>query len=250
MILVNSKTSVYIGPEAITANAMANMKKIGCGMSEMKLGLNVSTKDLKESCSGLRATIASFVTDTEATLNLSMFQFSIDVMADALYGVNSSVTTGTVTDEVLGTVTAGSTAFTKRPGISALVVKDSTAVTPLTLVEGTDYTINATFGRIDILNVTGFVMPLKASYSYSASSNLKMLTENSIVRSVVYEGTSQVDGTLMRVSLPRVKFSPTNDFNFISEDEVSLSLEGKLLYSDIWAADPILGQYGKIEILA
>lgn len=249
MILVNSKTGVYVGPEATTVNAMANLKKIGCGMSEMKMGLNVTTKDLKESCSGLRATIASFVTDTEATLNLAMFQFSIDVMADALYGINATVASGTVTDEVIGTVTAGSTAFTKRPGVSALVVKDSTG-TPATLVEGTNYTINASFGRIDFINVTGFVMPLKASYSYAASSNLKMLTENSIVRSVVYEGTSQVDGTIMRVSLPRVKFSPTKDFNFISEDEASLTLEGKLLYSDIWAADPVLGQYGKIEILS
>lgn len=251
MIIVNTKTGVFVGPEATTANAMANLKKIGCGMTEMKLGLNVSTKDLKESCSGLKATIASFVTDTEATINLSMFQFSIETLADALYGQEVVVAPGTVTDEIIGTVTAGTTAFTKRVGISALVIKDSTPGTPLTLAAGTNYNlVDAAFGRIEFVDVTGFIMPLKASFSYSASSNVKMLTQTGVVRSIVYEGTSQVDGTKMRVSLPRVKFNPTSEFNFISDEEASLKIEGKLYYSDIWAADPILGQYGKIEILS
>jgi hypothetical protein len=250
MILANTG-GVSFGPEATTINALSQMKKVGCGVSELSISLETQEQEVRESCTGARNLLASWVTGTDGKINLKMSAFSADVLADALFGVKTAVTTASVVDELtVGALVNGDVVYTKKPNISVVSIMDSNG-TPVTLVAGTDYVISdASFGKIEFLDVSGLTQPFKIDYTHADYTLIKMLQVSGLVRSMSFDGVSSADGTKTRVTFPRVKFSPTKAFNLISEEATELELEGKLLYSDIWAADPSLGGMGKLEIIA
>jgi hypothetical protein len=95
-------------------------------------------------------------------------------------------------------------------GITDLILKDSAAATPATLVEGTDYTFDAASKLITFLVVTGFTQPFQIfSYSYAASSGVIIAAKTPPDCAVLFDGINlAVQDQKVWARFDRVAFSP------------------------------------------
>lgn len=232
-----------------TLYALANERKVSCALSSLTLSMERETAEVKESCSGSRLTLVEYEKSKSLTVRLEMQQFDEEMLALALYGTVSTVTASTVTGETLPTMVAGGYYHTRHPKVSTVVVKDS-ATTPATLVAGTDYVIDsADFGRIKFLNLGSYVQPFEVDYAYAERKGIKPFAQSFVVKGLSFDGTSTVDGSKVRIVLPRISLSPTSEFGLVGEDPTTLTLEGKVLLADVPANDPVLGAFGGIMVL-
>lgn len=240
---------IYIGDFNATTLNIDNEVAVGCGNRSLKLAMSRETLEIKESCSGQRLTLAEYETGKSANATLELAQFDKDMLALALYGTAAAVTGATVTAETMPTMVAGGIYHTKHPKISSVVVKDS-AGTPATLVANTHYRVDdADYGRIVILDLATFTQPFKVDYAYAGYSKIKPFSVAAPVKALRFDGVSTVDGSKVRVILPKIQFSPTTEFNFVGDEAAVLTLEGKLLYPGISLNDPVLGNFGSIDLL-
>lgn len=250
MILV-SQGPIFMGDyDAINGKAasgyLVNLQKIGCANSKLSITMSRSTKDVKESCSGNKLTIAQIETEKSAECALDMADFDKGMLTYALGGTLSAVTGSTVTGEVFPTVAVGDTVSLKYSDVSGVVVKDSTA-TPLTLVLNTDYSIeSADHGLISIVKLGAYVQPLKADYTYAAQGNIVGFNNTGIEKGIVYQGINTQDGKKYKVIIPRISFGLDGEFNLLSTEETTISLKGQMLYVAEYANDTLYGPFMRI----
>lgn len=249
MILV-SQGPIYMGDYDATLGKAAggylvNLQKIGCANSKLAITMSRSTKDIKESCSGNKLTIAQIETEKSAECALDMAEFDKKMLAYALAGTLTAVTGSTVTAEVFPTVAVGDAVALKYSDVSSVVVKDSTA-TPLTLVSGTDYTVDAASGLVSILNLGAYVQPFKADYTYAAQGNIVGFNKTGVEKGIIYQGTNTQDGKKYRVTIPRIAFSIDGEFNLLSTEETVISLKGQMLYVSAYANDALYGPFMRV----
>lgn len=242
---------IYMGDYDQNTCKVKDEVAIGCGNRVLRLSLARETSEIKESCSGSRLTLMEYETSKSGTVRLEMQEFDEDILAMALYGTAATIAGSTVTGETLPTMAANGFYHTKYPKISAVTIKDSADPGPAaTLVADTDYEIShASYGRIKILNLGTYIQPFKIDYTYGGHENIKPFSVSNAIKAIRFDGISTADNTRVRVLLPRIAFSPTDEFNFLGEEAATLAIEGKLLMANIPNADPVLGQFGNIEIL-
>ena len=250
MILV-SQGPIFMG-DFSTLNGKAasgylvNLAKIGCANSKLSITMSRSTKDVKESCSGNKLTIAQIETEKSAEVALDMADFDNEMLAYALGGTLSAITGSTVTAEVFPTVAVGDTVALKYTDVSSVVITDS-AGTPATLVAGTNYTIeSAAHGMISIVNLGSYTQPLKAAYTYAAQGNVVGFNNTGVEKGIVYDGINTQDGKKYRVTIPRVSFALDGEFNLLSTEETTISLKGQMLYVAEYANDLVQGPFMRV----
>lgn len=229
---------------------LVRQKLIGCGHRKLSFAHSRETGSVKEDCSGNRGTLATWTKGQEIKCSLELTQFSREDLAMGLYGQSLSRAAGTVTNEALRAgLAVGEVFHLKYPQASSVIIKDS-AGSPATLVLDTDYAIDsADYGRIQVLNLGAYTQPLKVDYTHAGRTNIKMFSATGVVKGLIFEGISSVDGSRMRVLLPRISFPPTSEFQLVGDAVASLIMEGRALVADVSANDPILGAFGNIELL-
>ncbi|MBS0212309.1 MAG: hypothetical protein JSR26_03895 [Proteobacteria bacterium] len=216
----------------------------------LQLKLSATTKEHKESFSGLRLTDARLITEQKCEVTMDLEDFNKDNLAMALYGAASAVVAGTVTGEALPTVVAGDIVKLAHVGTSALVVTDS-AGTPATLVAGTDYSIeSAAGGLVKFLNLGSYVQPFNAAYSYGAASNVAMFAQQPVNKYLVGDLINTVDGSRVSVRLYQVRFDPMAQLDVIGDDFNKMQLAGSCLADLVNGQDASLGYFGRIEAAA
>lgn len=229
---------------------LTGVKRVGCSNRMLKLTLARETQTIKESCSGQALTLKRYTKGLTASITLEMAQFSRDELALAMYGTTLSRAAATVTAEQLPTVAVGDYVHTKYPGISSVVVKDS-AGTPANLVAGTHYRLDsAAHGRIQILGLGSYTQPLKVDYAYGEHAQVTGLTAASTRRGLIFDGVNVAEANApVRLFIPLIDFDPAKDFDWLSQDEAKLTLEGEILYADALAGDGDWGPYLRIDAL-
>lgn len=251
MILV-SQGPIYMGDYDATLGKAAsgfliNTTKIGCANSKLSVTLSRSTKDIKESCSGNKLTIAQIETEKSAECALDMIEFDKKMLAYALGGTLSSITGSTVTNEIFPTVAVGDTVALKYNDVSSLVITDSTGA-PVTLTLGTHYTLDsAAHGLVSIVSLGALVQPFKAAYAYAAQGNIVGFNKAGVEKGIIYQGTNSQDGKKYRVIIPRVSFGMDGEFNWLSTEETTISLKGQMLYVDQFANDTVYGPFMRVS---
>lgn len=229
---------------------LVNLKRVGCGNRTLKIGQSREKGKVKESCSGQALTLRTWTKGLEATVSLEMVQFSRDEMAIGLYGTSASVAGSTVTGEIMPTVAVGDYVHTKYPGIASVVIKDS-AATPAALVAGTDYLVDsAPHGRIQILNLGAYTQPLATDYAYATHGRVTAFTGSATRKGLIFDGVNVAESNApVRVIIPLIDFDPAKDFNWLSADEATLTLEGEILFSDALSTDTAWGPFFKVDAL-
>lgn len=221
-------------------------------VSALSFKMAVQKVQHNESYSGAVAETVNFPTKKTATLDMTLNQIDSDNLSLALFGTKQTIPTGTASAENLGTLVAGQVFYLANPGVSALVITDSTG-TPKTLVEGTDYTLDdANFGRCTLVDVGTFTMPLKAAYSYTARTAVGMFTARQPSVALRYEGINLAEGNApVLVDLYKVNTDPLADLALITtgNDVAGMQVSGGVLLDTTKPASGALGQFGSIQMI-
>lgn len=219
--------------------------------SVLQVKLATATMTRNESWSGKRLQSVLAPKTVSATLTLTLSEFSPLNLALALYGSEVDVTTGTVTAEQLpASLALGDVIALANRDVSALVLTDSTTSSPKTLVADTDYRIDSAAGGIVefIGDLSSYIQPLKAAYSYAAAVRLPLFTSGMPERYIVFDGVNTVSNETVKVRLYRAVFEPAKQLDLISADLGTLELDGSVLFDQTNAADANLGGFGRIEM--
>lgn len=216
-------------------------------VAELKLSLKTDVVEHFESQTGQRSLDHRMIKQKSATVMLTIEEFTKENLSLALYGSHVATAGGNVIAEPLpNPVVIGDRYVLAHPKVSSLVVRDS-AVSPATLDVGDEYTVDADFGAIQFLNVTGFTQPFKASYAYGAVTEIGIFTQPLPERFLRLEGINTAQGNAkVLVELYRIAFDPLKELGLITEEYNKFELEGSLLADSTKPFDNALGQFGRI----
>lgn len=220
---------------------------------ELKVSLTTATTEHIESTDGQRQTDFRLITSKKAELSFSLEDWSLDNLAVGLYGTKVAASTGsTVTGEDLGSPEQGQYVMLKNPNVSAVVLNDSTAGTPLSLVEGVDYVLNSDFGSIQIIgDMSGFVLPLKANYTYAEDKGrVTMFTQSPPERWFRFEGLNTANQNIpVLVELYRAIVDPMKELDLINDAMLKMDMTGSALYDALRGSDQNFGNFGRVLFL-
>ncbi len=201
-----------------------------CDSSDLKIGVKSKTDVLQDydSPAGGVVGISSLIEDV--TIDLVLHDLNYANLCLAYQGTSSSVTAGTVTDEVV-TVHKGSLSCLAHAGATSVVVKNSDGET--TYAAGTDYAVSG--AGISILDASSLTdgASVKVSYSYGAQMIVEALISGAIQQSLVFDGiNSMMDGKARVVRLWKAQFEAAKEVGLKSDKASSIQLTGRLLRDD------------------
>lgn len=210
-------------------------------VSEVSVSLNVETLTHKESYSGQRTTARKLVTGTEGEVNMKFHELSHENLALLLRGNTTNVEGSTVSAEALpNKVVAGQ----RIP----LVNQNVSNVTISTLSEGVDFEVDKVFGAITFLKEQSNLQQT-VSYTYGATKNTAMLTEQAEDLFLRYEGINLAESDEYQlVELFKINFEPTSALALINTENSLAALDAKaaVLADNTRANDSKLGRFGRI----
>jgi hypothetical protein len=171
------------------------------------------------------------------TLNITIAvkEHNARVLEFLFQSKSAESTAGSVTDEATGTgLEAGAVVFTAFPNVTvdSVVIKDSAATTPATLVPDTDYRVSEA-GQITFLNVGTYVQPFHVAYDYGVVTHQGVMTEDPKPVAVLFNGENltrspqhylraRVDRVMLVASkLPLKTGSATGTSNTANEYELT-----------------------------
>ena len=200
-------------------------------VSGLGIATAVTKVEKKESRSGQRATSKTVIKETKITGKMTLEELTAENLVMALRGTSTAVTAGTVTDEVISGTTLNVGDLYRLSGINptSIVIKDSTSGTAKTLVAGTDYRITDN-GAIELLIKTGFVGPLKASYTKAASVEIAAMQANVEGYALRFDGLNTADGDKkVVVQIPKVDIDPAKALDLIQDEFGKLDVDFTIL---------------------
>lgn len=240
---------VHVAPYGSAANRWVG------DVSALSLSIEVQNIDHFESYSGQRNRARRIPIQTDGTVSLTAHQFDLENFAMYLRGTVSQINaTGTPAEEfTIAQASPGDIIF--LPHVNILIgtghtftIQDS-KTTPDSLTEGTHYTVDPRFGKIEFVALpTSLTFPLKVTYKHAGASQLAMLTTQAPLISIVYTGVNLAENNApVRVELYRLSLNPIEELQFISTDAVGEASISAAMEAD--ATKPIggpLGQMGRI----
>lgn len=232
-----------------TTGALGKWRWIG-DVSALSVKLSVEKVTHNESYSGQVAQTRSFPTKKTATLDMTLHQIDPDNLSLSLYGTTQVTAGSSVTAEVITAgLVAGDVFYLANPGVTNVVMTDSTA-TPKTLVAGTDYVVDdPAFGRCRLLNAGTTTQPFKAAYKYGDRKAVGMFTAPQPNVAVRYEGVNLAEGNApVLVDLYKVATDPLQELALISSgnDVAGMQVSGGILLDSNKPATGTLGQFGAV----
>lgn len=220
-------------------------------VDQITLALNIDYLTHDAKCSRVDAEDARDIKKVSGEATIDFSNYTPEAIALALAATENAadVAPDTVTSESLPTVAEGDSvilggAYPKfNIAATGFSIVDSTG-SPQTLDEGTDYTIDAKFGLVTFGDLTGFVQPLKASYTYQNPKIFAALAAGRVVRWIRFNGTNYPDNdSIVPVDLFKCQFSPTTSFDLLPDDYGKLQLKVSVQIDLTRESSDALGQF-------
>jgi len=239
---------IFLGDWDDVLMEVKNQYQVGCGNRSLQTTLESETEVLKESCSGYALDLAEYTTGQSMTLNLEMQEFSQKELAIALYGDVMTKAAGTDNTTTIAQTIAAGDIFHIPASASNITIEDS-AGTPIPLVANTNYKVlDAAFGTIQFLDVSGFTQPFVVTHDNAAYDYIQPLTKTSVVKALIFNGTSKVDGSKGQIIVPKLRFPPAT-VDWLSDNAATLSLQNaRALFANVPDGGE-LGGYGVVRYL-
>lgn len=224
--------------------------------SKFEISLEEDSIERNESYSGSRLPLRRATRSRKGTLSIVFDEFTKDNMALALLGAATAVAAGSAQVGVALAATVGNPAVVgsilalPSKNVSAVAIKDSTG-SPKTLTAGTNYTLDAFAGTIEIIDITTggpYVMPLKADFTPGAVNVVgafKLATPELYVR---MDGINTDDGSRVICDLYRSRVSTTKNFGLITDDFADFELSGTVLADLTRATSSTGGQFFSLTL--
>lgn len=245
MAYFSFRGKVKIGPRDTSGNPLG-LTYVG-NVPDCTLSMATESTDHKESWSGQDLIDASIVTSKDGELSLSTEELLKEVFGYVLNGTVTDVTSGTVAgpEAVCSAPTTGKTYLLAKQNVSSVVLTHGGSA-----IADTKYTVNAKHGSVEFLDVTGLTGAVTAAYSYGAHQHVSMFTSDSNDMWFRLEGINKVTNDRVVVDLYKIKISPTDGLQLISDAEFgNMPLKAKVLADVTKASNTLLGQYGRIVIV-
>lgn len=210
-------------------------------------GADIQTIEKRTSRDSSNALIARVETQIDSNLTLVLNEPNLNNLKYILRGDQYTQAASAITGEntrATGLV-AGDYIYTKHPIGTWTALKDS-AGSPATLVEDTDYeVVDADYGQIKLLSVSGDTQPYKADYTPQAYSGVRALMTSALHYRIRIDGINLVDSLKFIAEYYKVRLSPATEFPLIGTDFAQYTLEGAALADSTKTSDAILGSYGR-----
>lgn len=239
---------VLMGPRDVAATGAAKaggLFEVG-NCSELKLSVNTSTVEHKETTTGARAIDLRLTTEIKANLEVTIENFNSKNLAQAMRGKFASSVAGTVTTETVKCY-LGSIMPLAHIRVSSVVVKKGA----VTYVLDTDYALNTEAGSIKFLEGGAIVEgdEVSIAYSYEAQELVHGLTEPMQTIWLRFEGLNSAD-TNKPVVLDIFKFStdPLKELELIGDKVNAFQLAGTVL-ADLSQGSGV-SRYWRMKLLA
>lgn len=228
--------SVYVSERDATTGQPLGFTPVG-NVPELEISIEVTKYEHKEAESGSRAVDLSIVQEKKGTFRMLVENISLENLAMGFWG--TTVTTPATTTEVVVKapldLTLGQKTSIGAVNISGVVVGNDSIPTT-TYVLDTDYTLDAKYGTITVLDGGAIVagQDLYIDYTTAASTQSAIaFTENSVERYVRFEGLNTIAGSKdVLINMYKVQLDPISGYQLINEEVAQLELTGSLLYDD------------------
>lgn len=206
-------------------------------VSEATLNTEVEKVEHKESYSGQNLTVATVTTGKPVSIQMTLHDHQMKVLAPFLQSDVVDTAGATVTDEILGDFTAGQVSALKNLNITSVtaITKD-VAGTPTAAVEGIDYALDKKTARFVAISAMEGV---KVTYVHGARKSLGIFAGEQKEKYLRYNGTNKVDGKPYVAILRRVKANPLQNFSLVGQQ-----IAGYSVTFDILADDKLPGGVG------
>ncbi|MFZ6712974.1 hypothetical protein [Undibacterium sp. TC9W] len=215
-------------------------------VDDLKVSLKTTPIKRKEAWSGEKTTSMSLIVDKDASVDMTLMDFSNENLNLALYGKSITSASGSVTGERLPTgLLVGDRVRLENPLVSSVVITDS-ATTPAT-VNPSKYEIDPKYGALTVKDATGLTQPLVAAYSHGAIDTVAMfavIPDNVFLR---YEGINLAQGGApVIVELYCVKTEPLKELSLITDKQGDMKISAEVLGDTTKPADAEMGRFGRI----
>lgn len=247
MAYFSGQGKIFIAPVDIITGAVGAYRAIG-NVPEFSIEMDSDQVDHNESMTGLRTKDATLVRAKSLTFSGQLEDWDEKNVAWATNGRVKSITGGSKTNEASPTgLVAGSIWALKGQGVSAVTITDSTG-SPVT-VDTDDYVVDAEFGTITMVNVTGYTQPFKAAYTDSSTTAVTLLSDDSQIYALRFEGINAVNQQKVLLELYRTQKSPTGAIPLIQEEFGQISIQGDALSDTTKTVDGNFGLFGRMIYL-
>ncbi len=227
--------------------AVSAYRRIG-NVPEFTIEMDSDQVDHFESMSGARTKDAVLVHAKSMTLAGQIEEASSENLSWATNGRIKQITGGAKTGEVSPAgLVAGSVWALKGQNVTALTITDSKG-SPVT-VDPADYTLDAAFGTVTMVDVTGYTLPLIAAYTDGNTTAVTFMTDDTQLYALRFEGINTVDGKKVLVELYRTQKDPTGSIPLINEGFGQLSIAGEALADSTKTVDGNFGLFGRMLYL-
>jgi len=223
-------------------------------VSALEFTVETSQTDYKENWTGQRGTALSVENEIVTGINMTVLQMSTKLLTTQYRGEEVTQSVTPVVDQVIsdltGTLEVGDRFTLGAYNVSAVTIEDSTG-TPISLVAGTNYELDAVTGDIKILDATTngpFVLPLKASYTPGAATSVKLMTAAKTQFWLGFRGINTVANGQPKGSLDlyKVELSMPQTLALINDTRFEGAITGKVLTDALKSSTGDLGQRGRI----
>mgnify|MGYP001598043840 CR=1 FL=1 len=238
----NAITSRYFSGQGIvsiatrsTAGEPQGFVNIG-DVSALSITQEVTKEEHTDHTTGNRATDAVLQTKTTVGVSMTIGNLSRENLALMSQGSSATVAAGSVTNEVVKAYLAKTVALA-HPNVAAVNVTNTAGT--VTYVVGSNYTVNAEAGSINILNAaaqTAAVAPiadlqdLHIDYTYAAYDTVDAFTSAAPERWIRFEGLNTADSNKpVIVDIFKFLFSPFAELPLINDSFAEFVVEGEAL---------------------
>lgn len=224
--------TVFMAPRVSGGAVSGGFLALG-DCDHLSIEVNQKFDDIEESQSGNRLVAAHVPVGATYSFKMNLLQWSRQNLAKFLYGTDGgAVALGTVTGEAVKAYASSMTPLA-NPGVSAVVVHNGAA----SLVEGTDYTVDAANGTLTWLPgstvVTSVASPvsLTVDYSYAAySGKVEAVTATMPEIAIRFNGLNTANGgSPVIVTLHRAAINLAKTLDLLNNKHGSLEVDGMLL---------------------
>jgi len=243
------KGKVYVGP--VSAGALTDAKRDVGNVGELILSIESEEKSLMNyrTAGGGEANSIDRITGVNGTIK--MYDWDIENLGMALFGSTSAVSAGAITNEEHVAYTGGLVRLSFAPDTAVAPVVTNTAGTVTYTATGATPDYVVTKAGIEVL-ASGSIsdgVAIHVDYTKDAGNVANALTTQSTEYALTLVGLNEAQsGKAVIVDLYRVKFSPVENLNFISDEYGELNLTFSVIQDTTLAE--ATGQYFKIEAVS
>ena len=231
-------------------NGTKILRELG-NQTGVKLTISSETFARYESKSGKHQKIGEWTKTRDVELEITMDEQKQEDIALAFQAEIKEIATSNIQDKNLGIgLKVGDIVKLDGFNISDLMISDSKAVTPTELIEGQHYSYDASFGKVQILDITGLTQPLIADYTTGdAKATVIFSMPDDAEYYYLFEGINSINDKKLALELWRFKPSVDGEMDFINEETGEISIKGSALADATKQQDEKLGGFGRIVYL-